>query len=500
MAFKFNFFKKKNNKVNYGDDNDIQNIVHDFEVSADAAGLNVEDLTAIKTKMTDDYSKIVVSAFKSEKEEDRIDSFNKIIEILENDSKFYYFPTHNNHEVAIAAANEVAGLGIFGRLYKNDPTITDMAWNGRFLTIKNSLGKVIYNGKDTLGQSLIYPEEVDRFIDIFAKADDTSFNASHPFYNGFKDDMRLSATHGSLTPDGNSTMAIRIARAKLDLNKDNFYQFAPNGIYTLLDEAVKARSNISLIGVTGTGKTSVQKLLVGSIDDTDRISNIADVNETHFEKIYPQKDTLNWLTKNDDINLTTDKKLGEVTISHHVSQSLRFDPDWIMVAEMRGKSAYDMYGSLISGHKIITTFHAIDNEAAPKRFLEMAMNHENCVSPGDIQNDFLRYMNLGLHLKSKRIDGVDRRYLAELAAFVEPSEEYPKGVKPIYRAKLHADLTMTCKTFKMPEEIIDLIEEELDDYNFVERLKSEQGLDFTENASEFTYDIKQEKAKLEGTK
>lgn len=376
------------------------------------------------------YSEIYVRALAPGGDPDTIEK------LIRDDNHFKRFSSYGNKEIAHKYAAELAGLGVIQTLLdeSNKPgrdRITDIGFNGRFLTVETNSHKFTYGNKP--GQPKIDKAYIAKLIARFAQregTDGTAFTKEQPLFNGANDAnyLRISANHEATAPYG-STLSVRVASPNLALDKTNFDTMAPMNrnlnVYHLLKVLVECHANIMISAETGAGKTELQKMLVGFMKPADRIISIEDVNEMHLPDLYPDLDIFAWNT------ITSPTGKGGISISDLVKQALRNNPKWILVAETRGAEAYEMFQSVLSDHAIITTLHAISNESVPSRFIGMSkMGFE--IDEDSTERDFLRYMHIGIHLTRKEINGRIIRYIDEIAEFV-PLDENPRGVNVLFK-------------------------------------------------------------------
>lgn len=364
------------------------------------------------------------------------DARQHLVLTLMKDKLFARFPAvHNNRQGAEAFVDDVVGIGIIPEILRKYPDTTDISYNGRFLTVETSSRKFIYarsgkkdDGLDGKKLQIIDDDYINRLIYRFGIRENVEFSESNPIFNGFSDNIRISANHAVISTTG-TTMSLRVSRPKLALNSSNFANFAPLQVKWLLDKLVKAHTNILISGSTGTGKTELLKLLVGSIPFRNKIIMIEDVAETHLTDLYPDKDVFNWITK-----VHRGKQPGQgstgVGISDLVKQALRNFPQWLMVSETRGSEAYEMFQGVLSGHSIITTLHARSNRAVPSRFIGMcSMGYD--LDREQTRDDFLDSMGIGIHITRKIFsNGKILRYLDEIVAFDKDAKD---GIIPLFQ-------------------------------------------------------------------
>ncbi|MFP3355408.1 ATPase, T2SS/T4P/T4SS family, partial [Pseudoalteromonas sp. SIMBA_153] len=76
---------------------------------------------------------------------------------------------------------------------------------------------------------------------------------------------------------------------RLALRKDNFDAFAPMDIFNLFEAIIASKSNVTISGPTGTGKTELQKLLLSHVPYKEKVIMIEDTPESHVKILYPEK-------------------------------------------------------------------------------------------------------------------------------------------------------------------------------------------------------------------
>lgn len=307
-------------------------------------------------------------------------------------------------EAAEYVVREIVGTGVIEKLLEND-SITDIGWNGKLLSIRTNDNYLLIEGAD-LGITNKYIEGI---ISKYAVANDRNFNSGSPVFDGMFKNIRINAVHEDNSPTG-ATLSLRRAKPQLALNKDNFNNFAPDYILELLENMVLTKSNIVISGETGTGKTELQKLLLSFITPENKVIMIEDVQETHAQKLFPHLEVYSWLTS------------PRITISDLVVAALRNTPNYLIVSETRGSEAYEMFTGILANQCIITTLHAVNARAIPRRFVGMCSSGYQ-VNEQSLEEDVNRYFHFGIHIKKIRINGKVHRYLNEILEFNENGGE-----------------------------------------------------------------------------
>jgi type IV secretion system protein VirB11 len=126
-----------------------------------------------------------------------------------------------------------------------------------------------------------------------------------------------------------------------------------------LAACVRARLTVLLCGATGSGKTTMSKTLIGSIDPSERIITIEDT----LELIVSQPNHVRLLYSKDNIGMSN------VTAEALLQASLRMRPDRVLVQELRDEAAGTYINEVVSGHPgSITSIHGKD---APQGFKKL---------------------------------------------------------------------------------------------------------------------------------
>jgi pilus assembly protein CpaF len=127
--------------------------------------------------------------------------------------------------------------------------------------------------------------------------------------------------------------------------------------------------SIGVAGKTGSGKTTDISYLLGSLHHGKRIFTIEETRELDLVQTDPDGKVLNRVIH------TCTRPSGQtgldVDASTLLRKALRFHPDIIVPAEMRGDEAMIAQEAARTGHTVITSLHANSARMAYKRILSM---------------------------------------------------------------------------------------------------------------------------------
>ncbi|MBU8576649.1 CpaF/VirB11 family protein [Priestia sp. WB3] len=346
-------------------------------------------LDKVRTHLRRNYPSELLSAFVD------LEGRKKIKEKVESD-----FPNLNQDDVSYVVG-EIVGLGVIEKIIENYDDVTDISFNGTHLDVETNTGTHRHGEMDE--------NYIVKIIKKFANAVGKEFSPKSPIIDATYSNLRLNAVHKDIAQYG-TTMALRIVKPKLVLRKDNFDAFAPKHVFNFFEALVASKSNLTISGETGTGKTELQKLLLSHVPYKEKVIMIEDVPESHVKTLYPEKNIKSWITN------------PSVTIEDLVKSALRNNPAWLLVSETRGQEAYEMMQGILTGHKIITTLHAVNARAIKSRYINM-MKMGYQINEISMMEDLSKYLGFGAHIeKVEEDDGSVRRYQQEIVEFLPNGE------------------------------------------------------------------------------
>ena len=122
--------------------------------------LNEAELNNIQSVLNEYFGKVFISVMQD------ASKMGEIVNILTNNARFRTFPTYHHRDVAVAVAREIVDLGVIDQLLQNNKDITDIGFNGRFLTVETNSSKFTYGLKK--GQAKITEDYIRKIVGRFA--------------------------------------------------------------------------------------------------------------------------------------------------------------------------------------------------------------------------------------------------------------------------------------------------------------------------------------------
>src|SRR5258706_1384419 len=266
-------------------------------------------------------------------------------------------------QISDEVLDEVFGLGPLEPLLQ-DPTISDI--------LVNTHKQVYIERRGLLEMTNVTfrdDQHLLRIIDKIVSQVGRRIDESTPMVDArLSDGSRVNAIIPPLAVDGPLLSIRRFSQDKL-MPPDLIERKAvTQGMMELLEAAVKARMNIIIAGGTGSGKTTLLNALSVFINAKERIVTIEDAAELQLKQ--PHVARLETRPPNLEGN-------GAVRQRELLVNSLRMRPDRIVVGEVRGAEALDMFQAMNTGHDgSLTTVHASSPRDAVSR-LEVMVSMAN---------------------------------------------------------------------------------------------------------------------------
>jgi len=122
---------------------------------------------------------------------------------------------------------------------------------------------------------------------------------------------------------------------------------------------VQYKMNILITGGTSSGKTTLLNAIAFFIPPEARVVSIEDTRELNL----PRENWLPSVVR----SATGAGNVGEIDLFTLLKSSVRQNPDYVIVGEVRGEEAYVLFQGMASGHSSISTIHAYSVDTVIQR-------------------------------------------------------------------------------------------------------------------------------------
>ena len=281
-----------------------------------------------------------------------------------------------------------------------DPFVTDISYNGSDIYyLDNRKGRCKFKSETT-------SEEIYSFLRQISNLCDSSFSLSQPILDVSFLNFRLNAVYKNVCRKSGEKV-LTFCMRKFNLNKimiDEKSDFASISILKFLGFAVKKKLSILIAGPTSSGKTELQKYLINQLTNNERVIVIDTINELD----------INYNSNVDITCLVTDLKQG-IDLKELVKLSLRYCPDYVVLAEARGAEFEDVLTSSLSGISTITTIHAKSVDTIVERAINLVQINNKNLNYETIKESILMHFDLFIYVEKKiEENGTIKRKLVSL--------------------------------------------------------------------------------------
>jgi len=262
-----------------------------------------------------------------------------------------YVDERKKRILAYYIERDVAGYGRIEAMMK-DPNIEDISCDGLNVPL------YIYHRSPKLGTvktNIVFTDkdELDSFAVKLAQKCDKGISIAEPLLDGsLPDGSRVQATLGTDIARRGSNFTIRKFTEKpLTPTHMLKYRTLNSTQIAYLWLAIENGQSMLVSGGTATGKTALLNVLSLLIRPNMKVVSIEDTAELRLPLPH-------WVPHVARTPISTEGKVGEVSLFDLLKSSLRQRPDYIIVGEVRGKEAYVLFQQIATGHTGLATIHA----------------------------------------------------------------------------------------------------------------------------------------------
>lgn len=324
-----------------------------------------EVLDTIRHVISTNHSAELINVMYSEEAKEKLK--NLIVRYL-NQNKMSVPECESISDLADRIYEDMAGFGILSK-YITDPDVEEInvnAWNGI---------EVIYPDRvELIDKTFINPDDCMDKLKKMVWLGGSIVDGSTPIVDSFiGDGIRISSIIPPCVDKHTGGVASIRKQKKNVITREIMIEYgsATEEELDFLSLCVNNGVSLAIAGSTGSGKTTDLSYLIGCLNSKKRIYTIEDTRELYIAKINEKG-----IMENRVVQTVTRNGVNPITMDDLLKKSLRFDPNVIIPAEMRGEEAITAIEAGRTGHTIISTLHANSAVDAYNRILSM------CVSTG----------------------------------------------------------------------------------------------------------------------
>lgn len=324
-----------------------------------------EVLDTIRHVISTNHSAELINVMYSDEGKEKLK--NLIVRYL-NQNKMSVADCESISDLADKIYEDMAGFGILSK-YITDPKVEEIninAWNGI---------EIVYpDGYRILDETFISPDDCTDKIKKMVWLGGSIIDGSNPTVDSFiGEGIRITANIPPIVDKWKGGSASIRKQKKNVITRELMIMTdtATEEELDFLSLCVNNDVSLAIAGPTGSGKTTDLSYLISCLRPEKRIYTIEDTRELDITKINEKG-----IMENRVVQTITKDGVNPITMDDLLKKALRFHPNVIIPAEMRGGEAVTAVESGRTGHTIISTLHANSALDAYNRILSM------CVSTG----------------------------------------------------------------------------------------------------------------------
>ena len=189
-----------------------------------------------------------------------------------------------------------------------------------------------------------------------------------------------------------------------------------------LAEQIRSGKTLLISGGTGTGKTTLLRILADFIPEQERLVVIEDTSELQIQKP-------NILA----VECQTDTFKANITFDDLLKSALRWRPDRIIMGEVRGIEVRTLLDSFNTGHaRSLATIHANSAEKALHRFANLVMRNHAQTNFSDTEAEIGEAVDFVVHVERQPGSCIVREVLA-LRGYDRDAKRFL--IEPVFEVK-----------------------------------------------------------------
>lgn len=319
-------------------------------------------LEQVRTVISKDHAETLADSIT---EKDASDTVKRLIS--------EYIGSHQHHvsglsmqQLAEKLYGDMAGFGFLDK-YITDPDVEEINGNSW-----RDIEVVTHSGWRKIPERFLSPQHAADTLRKMVRLGGLVLDGTNPIVDSYiTEGIRVSAMIPPVA-DRRSGAVFSIRRQRMaKVSKEQLVDWhtATPKMLEFLTLCVNHGVSVGIAGKTGSGKTTDIAYLLNAVDTSKRIYTI---EETRELDLFSEDEDGN--TQNRVIHTCTrpsDLQSADIDMNDLLRKALRFSPDIIAVAEMRGAEAMVAQEAARTGHVVVTSLHANSARKAYGRILSM---------------------------------------------------------------------------------------------------------------------------------
>jgi pilus assembly protein CpaF len=267
-------------------------------------------------------------------------------------------------ELKIALADEITHYGPITKAME-DPAVDEIRSNAFDQTFLESEGRTLLLDKQFSDR-----EHMERIIQKLIGVSKVRLTPKTPMVNARTvEGYRVNATHAEISPYGQPAFVIRKFHKKsITAERMIHLQSFSRNMFRLLSLIPKADLSWITVGPTGSGKTTLNEILVQEINPLSRVITIENPSELRLVQRDAQGRIINDVLQYESV--PDDDDSSPATMENLLINAMRQSPHWIGPGELRTPAEFaTALRAAQTGHYFFTTLHAEGDKKAILRFL-----------------------------------------------------------------------------------------------------------------------------------
>jgi pilus assembly protein CpaF len=341
----------------------LRELVYERQQTAPQAKDTYETLLEqVRAAISQDHAETLAHSIT---EKDAADSVRRIIDEYLTEHRLYV-DGFSMHQLADRLYGDMAGFGFLDQ-YITDPDIEEINGNSwRDIEI------VTRSGWRKIPERFLSPKHAEDTLRKMVRLGGLVLDGTNPIVDSYiTEGARVSAMIPPVA-DRRSGVVFSIRRQRMArVTKKQLVEWrtATPEMLDFLTLCVNHGVSVGFAGKTGSGKTTDIAFLLNAVDKNKRIYTIEETreldlfNEDGDGKV--QNRVIHTCTR------PSDMQNADVDMNDLLRKAMRYSPDIIAVAEMRGAEAMTAQEAARTGHTVVTSLHASSARRAYGRILSM---------------------------------------------------------------------------------------------------------------------------------